>query len=68
MSTLHNIKGPPWTNTPADVLILRRPDPLLARAQRNYPDSEWLRAIAVVRNTRIGWRLDRPFTKGQANA
>ena len=47
-------------------------DPMQARAKLNYPDSEinqaeWLRAVAVVRKTRIGWLLDRPLTKGQCN-
>lgn len=72
-ASLYDIKRPPWTNAPpADRLILRTPDPMLARAQRNYPDSEfnqaaWLRAVAMVRATRIGWRLDNPQTKGKCN-
>lgn len=38
-------------------------DPLLARAQRLWPDNdylqrEWLRAVRVVRNTRRGWLAD----------
>lgn len=46
-------------------------DPLLARAQRNYPDSdylqrEWLRAVRLVRKTRCGWRLDNPLTREAA--
>lgn len=45
-----------------------RPDPLLARAQRNYPDSdylqrEWLRAVGVVRRTGRGWLLDKPLQR-----
>lgn len=38
--------------------------PLSAQARRLYPESEylqaeWLRAVAVVRSTTNGWRLDR---------
>jgi len=41
---------------------------LIARAVRNYPDSEylqqaWLRAIEVVRATRRGWLLDNPIAR-----
>lgn len=40
--------------------------PLEQRAARLWPDSpalqaEWLRAVAVVRSTRRGWRLDNPL-------
>ncbi len=40
-----------------------RPDPMLQRAQRLWPDSErnqreWLRAVRVVRATARGWLLD----------
>lgn len=46
-------------------------DPLLARAQRLWPDNdylqrEWLRAVRVVRNTRRGWLAD--VKVDQANA
>lgn len=44
---------------------------LQQRAIHNYPDNdylqaEWLRAIGVVRSTKIGWRLDTvvPRTPG----
>jgi hypothetical protein len=45
-----------------------RPDPLLLRAQRLWPDSErnqreWLRAVRVVRSTSRGWLLDRPVQR-----
>jgi hypothetical protein len=45
-------------------IVKPRPDPLLARAQQNYPDSEylqreWLRAVSVVRKTSQGWVADR---------
>ena len=47
-------------------------DPLLARAQRAHPDSdylqrEWLRAVRVVRSTSRGWVCDlhhAPTNKG----
>jgi hypothetical protein len=47
------------------LIVPANPDPLLQRAQRNYPDSdylqrEWLRAVRVVRSTSGGWRLDNP--------
>ena len=52
---------------PAGVRFLApvRPDPLLERAQRLWPDSErnqreWLRAVGVVRRTSGGWLLDNP--------
>lgn len=54
---------------------------LEARAERNYPARsdfypdgvphsdhnrrEWIRAIAVVRSTKRGWRLDNPITEKQ---
>lgn len=43
-------------------------DPLLARAQRLWPDDErnqreWLRAVSVVRKTTRGWRLDNPVKR-----
>ncbi len=43
-----------------------RPDPLLERAKRLWPDSErnqreWLRAVGVVRRTSGGWLLERPL-------
>lgn len=44
-----------------------QPDPALQeRAARLWPDSqplqvEWLRAVALVRSTRRGWRLDNPL-------
>lgn len=45
-----------------------RPDPMLQRAQRLWPDSErnqreWLRAVRVVRATGRGWLLDRPVQR-----
>lgn len=45
-----------------------KPDPLLERARRNYPDSEylqreWLRAVGVVRRTSRGWLLDKPLQR-----
>jgi hypothetical protein len=55
---------------PAGVRLLlpARPDPLLQRAQRLWPDSErnqreWLRAVRVVRSTSRGWLLDRPVQR-----
>ena len=47
----------------------RAVDPMLARAQRNYPDSAanqiaWLKAVRIVRATKRGWRLDNPLTRG----
>lgn len=62
-NALHDIKH--WS--PRVVQPVR--GPLLARAQALWPDSEanqiaWLRAVAVVRKTRIGWRLDNPLTRG----
>ena len=66
-NALHDIKH--WSPR-----VVQQPrDPMLARAKLNYPDSEfnqaaWLRAVAVVRKTRIGWHLDKPITRGQANA
>lgn len=66
-ASLHDIKSPPWT---ADAkMILRAPDPLLARAKLNYPDSEfnqaaWLKAIGIVRSTSRGWKLDHPLIRG----
>lgn len=66
-AALHDIKRPPWTADAA--IILRTSDPLLARAKLNYPDSEfnqaaWLKAIAIVRGTSRGWKLDHPLTRG----
>ena len=65
---LHDIKrfdANRWqlTTTPPAV------EPMLARARLNYPNSEfnqaaWLRAVAIVRKTRIGWRLDNQMTRG----
>ncbi len=49
--------------------VVQRPaDPLLARAQRLWPDDErnqreWLRAVGVVRKTTRGWRLDNPVKR-----
>ena len=68
-AALHDIKRPPWTYTPADTLMVYAPDPMLARAQRNYPDSAanqiaWLKAVRIVRATKRGWRLDNPLTRG----
>jgi hypothetical protein len=45
-------------------------DGLAQRAARNYPDSEylqseWRRAVAVVRSTSRGWHLDRPVPRTQ---
>ena len=42
----------------------RAPNPLWPRAQRNYPQSEylqreWLRAVRVVRGSSRGWLLDQ---------
>jgi hypothetical protein len=50
------------------LLLPARPDPLLQRAQRLWPDSErnqreWLRAVRVVRSTSRGWLLDRPVQR-----
>ena len=53
---------------PADHLRIvaqqHHADPLVMRAARLWPDSpdlqlRWLRAVAVVRQTRRGWLLDR---------
>ena len=57
-AALHDIKR--WAPAAS-----RPVDPLLARAQRNYPDNdylqrEWLRAVRLVRRTTRGWRLDNP--------
>lgn len=46
----------------------RRGLELSERAARNYPDSpylqaEWRRAVAVVRATKGGWRLDNPISR-----
>ena len=51
---LHDIKA--WA---APRLTLKPADPLLARAQRLWPDSdrnqrEWLRAVGVVRRSKRG--------------
>lgn len=40
---------------------------LSKKATRLYPDSpglqaEWIRAVGVVRSTKIGWLLDTPIT------
>ena len=48
----------------------RAVDPLLARAQRLWPESdrnqrEWLRAVAVVRKTTGGWQADRHLKAAQ---
>ncbi len=55
---------------PRRVWIIQpaRPDPLLERAQRLWPDSErnqreWLRAVGVVRRTSGGWLLDKPLQR-----
>jgi hypothetical protein len=45
-----------------------RPDPMLQRARRLWPDSErnqieWLRAVRVVRATARGWLLDSPVQR-----
>ena len=53
------------TATATDLDVPVSPDPLLARAQLAYPDSdylqaEWVRAIDVVRSTSAGWLLDSP--------
>ena len=66
-ATLHDIKRAPWTADAAS--ILRTPDPMLARAKLNYPDNEfnqaaWIKAIAIVRGTSRGWKLDHPLTRG----
>ena len=60
-AALHDIKR--WAPVPG-----RQVDPLLARAQLNYPDEdylqrEWLRAVGVVRRTTRGWRLDNPIKR-----
>ena len=46
----------------------RSVNPLAARAARLWPDSprnqtEWLRAVAVVRKTSGGWLLDRKMER-----
>jgi hypothetical protein len=58
------------THMPIGVRLVApaRPDPLLLRAQRLWPDSErnqreWLRAVRVVRSTSRGWLLDRPVQR-----
>lgn len=43
-------------------------DDLMARAVKNYPDSEylqreWLRAVGVVRRSRNGWLLERKVAR-----
>lgn len=57
MSAAATLKAPRLAMLPA------RPDPLLQRAQRLWPDSEylqreWLRAVRVARSTRRGWLAD----------
>lgn len=47
-----------------------RTDPMLARAQRLWPDSEhnqraWLHAVHVVRATSRGWLLERPVERAR---
>lgn len=47
--------------------------PLEQRAARLYPTSpylqrEWLRAISVVRSTRLCWKLDKPIKRGEYRA
>jgi len=61
-AALHDIKA--WAPPPATPAA--RPDPLMARAERAYPDNEflqreWLRAVDVVRRSKRGWRLDNPL-------
>jgi hypothetical protein len=60
-AALHDIKA--WAPAPSTPAAF--PDLLLARAERAYPDSEflqreWLRAVGVVRRTTSGWLLDNP--------
>lgn len=57
MSAAATLKAPRLAIQPA------RPDPLLLRAQKLWPDSEylqreWLRAVKLVRGTRRGWQAD----------
>lgn len=70
MSALHDIKrfdASRWQLTAAATPPTV--DPMLARAKLNYPESAfnqaaWLRAIAIVRGTPRGWKLDHPLTRG----
>lgn len=48
-------------------------DSLAATAERLYPDNqylqtEWLRAVRVVRSTKGGWKLDNPVPRQTAAA
>lgn len=62
------------TSTPLRLVALHElRHPLQQRAERLYPSNfylqrEWLRAITVVRSTRLGWKLDKPIKRGEYRA
>lgn len=58
---------------PMTLIAPQRVDPLLARAQRLWPDDdrnqrEWLRAVRLVRTTSRGWLLDNPRSRSAGAA